>query len=188
MMKNRRIILIAFLLCSCMIVGLGYAAYTEVLDINGTAELSADQVHDANVYFSKAVAVETGDGAQDASGNPIKNTANVNPNNPDKASFTVNTIAHQGQSAKFVFTITNGNDEAYNVRVKAYTTNADAKSYYSITSDLDDTQDGDPVTIEANDTLEVTVTVEMFLQPEDGVENVSASFLLELEVSEIPVP
>lgn len=177
MMKNRRIILIAFLLCSCMIVGLGYAAYSEVLDISGTAELNADETHDGNVYFSAAQALP-------AEGElTTLNTANVNPNNPDKAAFTVNSVLHEGQKAQFKFTIQNDNEEAFDTAVRAYTLNDDASAYYTITCDIGTGEVDQSVDLPAMNSIDVIVTVEMVNTPEAGT-LVSASFILELLISE----
>ena len=51
-MKNRRLALVAFLLCACMIVGVGYAAVVTSLDIDGKvsytpteAETNAEKIH-----------------------------------------------------------------------------------------------------------------------------------------------
>ena len=53
-MKNRRLALVAFLLCACMIVGVGYAALAEELKIDGTATFHADDtsVLEDKVYFT----------------------------------------------------------------------------------------------------------------------------------------
>ena len=52
-MKNRRNVLIAFLLCATLIVGVGYAAFTGNLIINGTATYTHDGAElDEDVYFS----------------------------------------------------------------------------------------------------------------------------------------
>jgi hypothetical protein len=56
-MKNRRTIVMAFLLCACLIVGMGYAAVTDVLTIGGTATISyenAAEDFNADVYFVEA--------------------------------------------------------------------------------------------------------------------------------------
>ena len=42
--------------------------------------------------------------------NETGNTAEVNTNTPDKATFTVNTLAGKGDKATFTFTIKNEND------------------------------------------------------------------------------
>jgi hypothetical protein len=55
-MKRSKIIM-AFLLCACLIVGVGYAAVVDVMDITGTAEFNMDDSMDSNVYFSEAYAI-----------------------------------------------------------------------------------------------------------------------------------
>lgn len=174
-MKNRRIVLMAFLLCACMIVGVGYAAFSDVMDITGTAQMQEDDTYDGNLYFSAAEALPRFEG------DTILNTANVNPNNQDKAAFTVNDLVTAGDRAQFKFTITNTNLDSYNISVRGYTNNSDAEAYYSISSSLDD----NATVIAGNGaTLDVIVTVEMTETPESG-DLVSASFLLELTVEQI---
>ena len=52
-MKNRRNVLIAFLLCATLIVGVGYAAFTGNLIINGTATYTHDGKElDEDIFFS----------------------------------------------------------------------------------------------------------------------------------------
>ena len=50
-MKNRRNLIVAFLLCACLIVGIGYATLTTTLTAGGTASLN-DQ-HMQEVFDSK---------------------------------------------------------------------------------------------------------------------------------------
>jgi cytochrome c oxidase assembly protein Cox11 len=45
-MKNRRNIIVAFLLCACLIVGVGYANLTTNLILNGSASLSKEYMED----------------------------------------------------------------------------------------------------------------------------------------------
>ncbi len=52
-MKNRKSIIVAFLLCACLIVGVGYAAFSGNLIINGTATYTHDGAElDEDIYFS----------------------------------------------------------------------------------------------------------------------------------------
>ncbi|MBQ8447348.1 MAG: hypothetical protein IJX27_00270 [Clostridia bacterium] len=52
-MKNRKSILVAFLLCATLLVGVGYAAFTGNLIINGTATYTHDGSElDEDVFFS----------------------------------------------------------------------------------------------------------------------------------------
>ena len=88
-MRNKKIILVAFILCAAMVIGVGYAALTDILDITGSADVNqsaAEEAFNEDIYFSAAVANETG------------NTASVNQDNKDKASFTANTLKGKGVS------------------------------------------------------------------------------------------
>ena len=52
-MKNRRTLLVAFLLCATLLVGVGYAAFTGNLIINGTATYTHDGSElDEDIFFS----------------------------------------------------------------------------------------------------------------------------------------
>ena len=77
-MKNRRLALVAFLLCACMIVGVGYAAVVVNLEVNGTAAFHTDstsalegkihftgdkEVLDASADRPNAVIVDVSNGA-----------------------------------------------------------------------------------------------------------------------------
>ena len=91
-MKNRKSVIVAFLLVAVMLLGVGYAALTDVLDITGTADVNqsaAEESFNEDIFFSAAVANESG------------NTASVNADNNDKASFTANT-AHYTAFARFL--------------------------------------------------------------------------------------
>lgn len=180
-MKNRRIVLMAFLLCACMIVGVGYAAFSDVMDITGTTELNANEVADGNIIFTSATAHNNLD------------TASINENNKDKASFTVKSVVSKDEKATFTFVITNTNQDAYNMSFRAVPvgTNSDATTYYAITSSLSNgatTVNGTDTTtqipIAAGGTVSVEVAVEMTTTPPDGT-LVSANFQIELSVAEI---
>ena len=106
-MKNRKTVVVAFLLCAVMLLGVGYAALTDTLDITGSADVNqsaAEEAFNEDIYFSAAVANETG------------NTASVNADNNDKASFTAATLKGQGDKVTFTFTIKNDGDVAAEVR------------------------------------------------------------------------
>ena len=56
-MKNRRITLAAFLLIAVLVMGIGFAAVTDNLEINGEASANTTEAtkdFDADVYFSAA--------------------------------------------------------------------------------------------------------------------------------------
>lgn len=95
-MKNRRIVVVAFLLVAALTLGIGYAALTDHLNIIGNAVIDmagAESTFDSKVYFS-AAAVTDGDDTKD-----------VASYTADEATFTANSLAVLGDSATFTFTI-----------------------------------------------------------------------------------
>ncbi len=77
-MRNRKTVIVAFMLVAVMLLGIGYAALTDTLTINGTAGVNLDdtsEVFDEDIYFSKVI---SGDGC----------TAVIN-DDPDTGTITV---------------------------------------------------------------------------------------------------
>ena len=164
-MKNRRNIVVAFLVIAVMLLGVGYAALTDVLDITGSADVNqsaAEEAFNEDVHFSAAVANESG------------NTASVNGDNNDKASFTANTLKGAGDYVTFTFTIVNDGDVDAMVTPTLNATAGNTKpEYFSITSDWN----GEGKTLVAGGSLTYTVTVTLNNTP---TETISGSFLIEL--------
>ena len=163
-MKNRKG-LIAFLVLAVMLLGVGYAALTDTLDITGSADVNqsaAEEAFNEDIYFSAAVANEAG------------NTASVNADNNDKASFTAATLKGKGDKVTFTFTIKNDGDVAATVTPKLNATLGNTNpEYFSLTSDWD----GASKTLEAGGELTYTLTVELLKTP---TETIAGSFLVEL--------
>ena len=161
-MKNRKLVIVAFLVIATLLLGVGYAALTDVLDITGSADVNqsaAEEAFNEDIYFSGAVANETG------------NTASVNADNNDKASFTANTLKGKGDKATFTFTINNDGDlDAVVTPSISSNTNT---AYFSISSDWN----GQPKTIPAGGSLTYTVTMELIETPQ---ETISGSCIIEL--------
>ena len=164
-MKNRKHVVVAFLLVAAMLLGVGYAALTDVLDITGSADVNqsaAEEAFNEDIYFSAAAANETG------------NTASVNQDNNDKASFTANTLKGKDDTATFTFTIKNDGDVDAQVTPTLNAATGNTKpEYFAITSDWN----GAAKTLEAGGSLTYTVTVMLRQTP---TETVSGSFLIEL--------
>ena len=164
-MKRRRTLITSLLLVAALVLGIGYAALTDVLDINGSATINQSAAEDSfnqDIFFSAAAANEQG------------NTASVNADNNDKASFTVNTLKGQGDKATFTFTIKNEGDLDATVTptLNASLGNTNPE-YFSITSDWG----GQEKTLAAGEQLTYTVTVELLKTP---TETIAGSFLIEL--------
>ena len=100
-MKNKKKVVVAFLLVAVMLLGVGYAALTDTLTIIGNAHIdidTANKTFDEKVYFSAAEATgTTGTGT----------TADTASFTADDATFTANQLATVGEKSVFTFTITN---------------------------------------------------------------------------------
>ena len=100
-MKNRKTIIVAFLLVAAMAIGVGYAALTDTLTIIGNAHIDLDeanQTFDEKVYFSgSAASHSTGTGSTD----------DVASHTLDDATFTASKLAVVDEVSTFTFTITN---------------------------------------------------------------------------------
>ena len=117
-MKNRRNIIIAFLLCATLIVGVGYAALSDVMDISGTTTYNQNNALDALVYFQ----------------NPNKsheaNNIQIVNGNVDKVSFNVNSLATVNDYTYFWVELCNDSSQDISISFKEYIANEDAKTYY----------------------------------------------------------
>ena len=104
-MKNRKTIVGLFLLVAILLIGIGYAAFTDTLTIIGNAHIDLNEAgatFDERVYFAsgsiKEIVVESGaDGSKDE----------VNATNTDDATFTANSLAVKGDYIIFEFVIQN---------------------------------------------------------------------------------
>ena len=164
-MRNRKTVVVAFLLVAVMLLGTGYAQLTDTLDITGSADVNqsaAEEAFNEDIYFSAAVANETG------------NTASVNADNNDKASFTANTLKGKDDKVTFTFTIKNDGDVDAEVTPKLNASLGNTNSeYFSVTSDWD----GATKPLAAHSEIAYTITVELIKTP---TETISGSFLVEL--------
>ena len=164
-MKNRKIVVVAFLLIAAMLLGVGYAALTDTLDITGSADVNqsaAEEAFNEDVFFSGAVANQTG------------NTASVNADNNDKASFTAATLKGKDDVVTFTFTIKNDGDVAATVTPKLNATLGNTlPEYFEITSDWS----GESRDLAAHSEITYTVTVKLLQTP---TVTISGSFLVEL--------
>ena len=166
-MRNRKTVVVAFLLVAVMLLGVGYAAVTDTLDITGSADVNSAAAFNEHIYFKDAVANETG------------NTASVNADNIDKASFTVNSLKEKGNEATFTFTIANSGDLSVKItpKLNAATGNT-MPDFFKVTSDWDGaTKDLAAGTKADPTTIPYTVTVTLLQTPSEPI---SGSFLIEL--------
>ena len=168
-MKAKRLTVVAFLLCAIMILGVGFAALTNVLDIQGTADVSqsaAESEFNEDIYFSE---VSTYDA--NTAGEAKSYTASIVANNNDKATFTVTGLATKDDYATITFTIKSKSDRDA-VVTPSVTTNTKAE-YFAISSDWN----SQPKDLAANSEIKISITVTLLQTP---TETISGSFIIEL--------
>lgn len=163
-MKNRRNVLLAFLLIAAMVLGVGYAAVTDTLDINGTADVNQSEAEEAfneDIIFTGAVANQAGD------------TASIDSKDPDMASFSIASLNGKDDKASFTFTITNNGDLDAMVTPTLAENGNTNPTYFSIASDWL----GQPKELKAGESITYTVTVTLLATP---TETIHGAFHIEL--------
>ncbi|MBE6664224.1 MAG: hypothetical protein E7602_06980 [Ruminococcaceae bacterium] len=164
-MKAKRSIVIAFLLVAVMVLGVGFAAVSTVLDITGKADVNPDSAFKQDIYFDSATANDAG------------NTAAVNVNDDNKASFTANNLSGKGDSASFTYVIKNDGDLDATISVTACAVSVGDTSIFNIETDWDAAQ---PLAAGGDATITVTVSLK-----ETPAESVSGSFIVELKAEAV---
>lgn len=113
-MKNRKLLIAAFLCFAMIITGVGYAAVSGHLKINGTAAFDLGAAEDGfieNIVFSNAT-ISGGGSAQNAT---LVDEATADA---QIATFAVRTLAVQGETVTFTYTLTNNNIVDANITIK----------------------------------------------------------------------
>ncbi|MBE6982823.1 MAG: hypothetical protein E7435_00830 [Ruminococcaceae bacterium] len=182
-MKNRKTVVVAFLLVAAMLLGVGYAAVTNVLDITGSIKVTkeaAEEEFNEDIYFSGVVvsgAIKTGGVV---AGDNLGYTANINTNNNDKAQFTITGIKATGESKEIIYRIQNDSTLDAEISLKSIYNSNDPTNTGAGAVSLDyyfGTVGTQTTTIVAGGYADVTVKVSLDDQITDTLD---ASFVIEL--------
>lgn len=139
-MKNRRIVLVAFMLVSVCLMGIGFAAYSTTLSINGTTAVSAEAVEfTEDVQFTAATSSNEAFGRASVAG--------------QTASFTVDGMTAYNDRVQFTYTITNNSNFDVNIDITTHPTPA-SPSKCTVTTALSSN-----VIAKQGGTITATVTV-----------------------------
>ncbi len=168
-MKNRRSVIAIFLMVALLCLGIGYAAVSDDLTIDGTLNLSTGEIEDqfaTDVKFANA-SVTTSDAttADDVTAVIGDTTADVTDED-DKLTITVaNTEFKEiGQTVVVTVDVVNGSTADANVTIAGYT---DASGVFSVVAE----QVGGAAAITAGDSAEFTVTITLLMIPDADVTN-----------------
>jgi hypothetical protein len=163
-MRNRKTVIVAFMVAAVLLMAVGFAALTDTLTIIGNAHVdmaTAESTFDEKIYFSEATAVNsTGTGT----------TADTASFSTDDATFTVNKLAVVGQKSTFKFVINNDSNVDAKITIPANklsgaenNTNSNATFFdieYSYATFEDDGSAGsDNMVIPTQGYMEITVEV-----------------------------
>ena len=174
-MKNRKLVIIAFVLCAALLMGIGYADLVGYLSIGHNMTLTKDN-NDMKVVFTSAQMKE---------GDASKGTAKVNTD-PTTATVEVTGLSAKGDHATAMFTIKNNTpDVTATIKIKAINVEGD----FAITDTFDDaagtaevigTAEDGTITLAPNAeySFSITVTLEQTV-----TENHSHSFSVDFDVT-----
>ncbi len=178
-MKKRRTSIIAFLLCACLTIAVGYAALTDTFTITGDAYATTDVAQpafDKKVYFLAA-----NKGPDSGSSSTTPNEYGVGTADPDTAFFNIYSLAKKGESASFTYTIKNESKE-YAAKIVIDTKDSTNSQFYKIVAEFVNGND----TVQTESTIDVIVTVEMLKTP---TEDTTGSFTIVMTATAVePTP
>ena len=182
-MKNKRNVLIAFILICCLCLSIGYAAVTDILTINGTAGVLIDNPNnddnpednptpfeenfDANLGFSESKAASASEGAKMED----KTDASLYANLTDTVSFAISDMKKAGDTATITYTITNKNEYAATI-AEFKVTNSNEKYTVAYVPSA--------TTIPAGGSIDVVVTVTL-----TELDSLGASFQMQYKASAV---
>lgn len=172
-MKNRKRIIVSFMIVACMLMAVGFAALTDTLTILGEAEVDyhgANNAFDDDVYFSAAVAQNTEGG----------DTARVTTDDVDIARFSVRSVSAANDVATFTFTIQNDNEFTAYVKVNNEKSVNNNTEYFEV--EMSETE----WAIAAGQSVTFTVDVTLLKTPQLDVssDKITATFGIELDVQD----
>lgn len=145
-MKKRRTVIIAALLVAALALGIGYAATTGQLKIEGVVS-TQQQVF--KVQFTSAEVTSASAGAT---------MLDISSNLPDKVvSFTVNGLNTKDDHLTARFTIKNNNE--FTMYITDITVSNDTSNVFDVTTSWDDMTDAVELAAGAETTVDVTVTL-----------------------------
>ena len=146
-MKNRKTILVAFVLVACMLIGVGYAELMTTLAIKGTAGVSAEAIN-----FAQSVVFKSADSDNEAYG-----TAEVVTGDNQRATFTVTGMTRKDDAVHFTYVVFNNSDVDVNLSVTIAPTTTAANPKFTVTQSLA----GGNHEIKAGQTKDIIVTVKL---------------------------
>ena len=169
-MKNRKTIIVAFLLVAALCLGIGYAALTDELSVKGVANVesvAAQTAFDVDVYFDSSYEQPQGS---------ICSVAYESGTVPDAVTITVTEgVGVVGDTVTAKLKIKNDGSQAAAVALKAVT--ADGQNYFAAQSThFSITAGQDVYEVPAAGSVEVDITITVIKTIETDVEETFAIY------------
>lgn len=171
-MRNRKRIIVSFMIVACLLMAVGFAALSDTLTINGDAEVDfsgATSAFDEDVYFSAATATNV------AGGDNALVTTDV-----DIARFQVRSLSAKDDEATFTFTVQNDNEFTAYVKVNDTKSVNNNTEYFTV--EMNETEF--EIAAGASHTFTVTVTLLKTPQLDASGDKITAIFGIELDVQD----
>jgi hypothetical protein len=172
-MRNKRTVIVAFLLVAALALGIGYATLQDELAVTGSARTnvsSSEEALDADVYFTKAVISDTAAGTAEIK-TPEGGTAK---DKDDLVVIELLDTALKGAGDFVTISLEISNDSDLAVKVGKPTINVVNTEYFDVTTNWTADQ-----TVAASGTADMVVTVTLKKTPTDVVET---TFTLDIGV------
>lgn len=182
-MKNRKTVIVAFLLIATLLLGVGYAALSDTLTINATATVSktaAESVFDEDVKFTAVSAITYPTGVTTGAA-AIIDTAADSTSDTGKITIDDGVLKNTGDEVKVTYTISNVGDLAASVAKP--TINNTNETYFSVTTDWGDAAKD----LAAGEAISVVVTIKLVKTP-TADENTTGSFTLTFDATTSDTP
>ena len=158
-MKTKRTAVVAFLLCAIMAIGIGFAAISRNLEINGNANLGINEPGFSVSFVEKTDGVA---GCETNDGGVSKIT--IDSSDSSIATFTVNGLKAEGDEVTGTFVIKNSSESNYDAVLgtpSLRTPTKDQNAYIEFISITAEFASGAKTTIGKGETTTFTVTVKL---------------------------
>ncbi len=176
-MKNRKVIVTAFLLVAALILGVGFAQLNDALTITGDATVSgvhAQNTYDEDVHFEKVALDAASLNWQDQIDDPDNTSvsawinAGAGIDLKDTAGFAVNTLAEKDDVAIIWFKIVNEGTNTATVSVTSSVGAQTDATLFGINAELLDTNKDATNQLAGGAEVWVKVTVTLLKDPPSG--------------------
>ena len=176
-MKNKRNVLIAFILICCLCLSIGYAALTDTLYVNGAMTIDTDsdtpnnpeKSFDADVYYKDAVVTISGTdvGSKDLVTATIKNDTDGDTNDMLDIVIPAGVLNVKGDTVTVTVNVQNDSQDLAASVVQSSITEGINADFFNVSAYWTElgTEGSNTHTVPANSSKNVTIVIELAKSP-----------------------